>query len=47
MVGAYMQGWPLQQGVSLLQFWPKRAQRPPSPLGGGGPQVPLGAPGDM
>jgi hypothetical protein len=23
LVGAYMQGLSLQQGVSLLQFWPK------------------------
>jgi hypothetical protein len=45
-----MQGWPLQQRVSLLQFCPKSAQTvplPPSPLGGGGPHVPLGAPGVM
>ena len=47
MFGAYIQGWPLQQGVSLLQFWPNRAQMPPSPVAGGGPQVPVGAPGAM
>jgi len=48
-VGAYMHGTLLQQGVSLLQFWPRRPQMmPPSPpVGRGGTQVPLGAPTSM
>jgi hypothetical protein len=44
-----MHGTPAQQGVSLLQFWPMSPQMmPPSPpVGGGGTQVPLGAPTSM
>jgi hypothetical protein len=46
LVGAFMQTAPVQQGELALQLWPRYAQVPPS-VGGGGPQVPLGAPGAM